>query len=93
MKKLRKLNEQLSKENYFVNETTNKLIIEKVNTAISSFNNSLKGMDSSTVLNNLQFIRQLKYKLKVVRRCAVHQEGVKEEDIEPILDKECTIVV
>lgn len=50
-------------------------------------------MDNNTVLNNLQFIRELKYRLKLVRRCAIHQEGVKEEDIEPILDKECIITV
>jgi hypothetical protein len=93
MEELRKLNEQTSKVNYFVDETTNKLIIEKINTAISSFNNSLKGMDSNTVLNNQQFIRQLKYKLKMLRKYALCQKGVKEDDIEPILNKECTIVV
>lgn len=93
MEELRKLNEQLEKENYFINERTDKSVIEIVNTAISSFNNSFKGMDSDTVLNNRQFIRQLKYKLKMLRKYALYQKGVKEEDVEQILNKECTIVV
>ena len=93
MEELRKLNEQLEKENYFINERKDKLVIELVNTAILRFNNSLKGMDSNTVLNNRTFIQQLKYKLKMLRKYALYQKGVKEEDIEQILDKECIIIV
>ena len=93
MEELRKLNEQLEKENYFINERKDKSVIELVNTAILRFNNSLKGMDSNTVLNNRTFIQQLKYKLKMLRKYALYQKGVKEEDIEQILDKECIIVV
>lgn len=93
MEELRKIEEKLSKHFSDIVEENNKLNIEEVNTLISRFNKSLKGMDSNTVLNNRTFISQLKYKLKMLRKYAIHQEGVKEENIEQILDKECIIVV
>lgn len=92
MEELRKIEKEF--QNIFQNfKKDNKLNVEEVNTFISRFNNSFKGMDSNTVLSNKTFILQLKYKLKMLRKYTIAQEGVKEDDIKPILNKECTIVV
>ena len=92
MEELRKIEKEF--QNIFQSfKKDNELNVEEVNTLISRFNNSLKGMDSNTVLSNKTFILQLKYKLKMLRKYTSAQKGVKEDDIEPILNKECTIVV
>lgn len=65
---------------------------------IPKFNKALRELDDETALKNRTTIRQIKFKLKMIRRYAVGGPspiygGMKEEDVEPLFDKECKVIV